>query len=108
MADVKGVIGAGLMGAEIALVYALAGRSVLLNDRDQASLDKAMSRLETLLQKGVSRGFYEPQTVSQALARITPTLDFDAMAEADFVTEAVFEDEELTRWPSAFFTAIES
>ena len=37
-----GVVGAGLMGAEIALVFALGGADVLLNDRDPAVLDAAL------------------------------------------------------------------
>lgn len=36
-----GVVGAGLMGAKIALVFALAGHEVLLNDRDAGALDCA-------------------------------------------------------------------
>jgi len=40
-----GVVGAGLMGAEIALVFALAGMDVFLNDRDPAVLDAALARL---------------------------------------------------------------
>lgn len=86
-----GVVGAGLMGAEIALVFALAGHDVLLNDRDQASLDQAVSRLRTLLEKGVGRGFYESSEIEPALARISPTLDLAAFADRELVTEAVFE-----------------
>lgn len=50
-----GVVGAGLMGAEIALAFALAGHEVLLNDREQAVLDGAVARLATLMEKGVGR-----------------------------------------------------
>src|SRR4051812_30334348 len=44
-----GVVGAGLMGAEIALTFALGGMDVLLNDRDPAALDAALARLRALL-----------------------------------------------------------
>jgi 3-hydroxybutyryl-CoA dehydrogenase len=37
-----GVVGAGLMGAEIALVFALAGHDVLLSDRGEAELKTAL------------------------------------------------------------------
>ena len=47
-----GVVGAGMMGSEIALVMALAGKSVLLSDRDQALLDGAMAKLDGILDKG--------------------------------------------------------
>lgn len=90
-----GVAGAGLMGAEIALVYAFAGDSVFLLDRDQKSLDRAMTRLQTLLQKGVGQGFYVEEEIAPALGRIRPTLELDSLADVDFVTEAVFEDEEV-------------
>lgn len=91
--DRIGVVGAGLMGAEIALVFALAGHEVLLNDRDEASLDRAKQRLTTLLEKGVARGLYAFDDTIAALARITPTVHLDSFADADMVTEAVFEAE---------------
>jgi 3-hydroxybutyryl-CoA dehydrogenase len=86
-----GIIGAGLMGAEIALVFALAGHDVLLNDRDQASLDRATARLRALMEKGVGRGFYELEEIEPTLARIRTTIELDAFADREFVTEAVFE-----------------
>ena len=90
-----GVVGAGLMGGEIALVFALAGHHVLLNDRDQPALDQALARLRTLMEKGVSRGFYTQDEINPTLGRITPTLDLAAFADRDVVTEAVFESAEL-------------
>ena len=46
-AEKVGVVGAGLMGAEIALVFALAGHDVLLSDRGEAELKTALERLGT-------------------------------------------------------------
>ena len=80
------------MGGEIALVQALAGHDVLLLDRDQAALDRAMARLGGVLDKGVGRGFYEAQAASEALARIRPTVDIADFARCSFATEAVFEE----------------
>jgi len=88
-----GVIGAGLMGAEIALVYALAGYDVQLADRGRAELEAATSRLAAILEKGVARGFYQPAETAPALARIAVTTDLADFADRDMVTEAVFEDE---------------
>lgn len=90
-----GVVGAGLMGAEIALVFALAGHDVLLNDRDEASLERAMTRLATLLQKGAERGFYTADTIAPALQRIRTTTTLDDYAGIDMVTEAVFEAQDV-------------
>lgn len=90
-----GVVGAGMMGAEIALVMALAGKNVLLTDRDQGLLDKATGKLGAVLDKGVERGFYEPADKERALANLAPTLDMGDYADRDMVIEAVFEDEDV-------------
>ena len=88
-----GVVGAGLMGAEIALVYALAGYDVLLSDRTEDALRAALGRLAGILDKGIARGFYKEAEKSPALARIAVTTDLARFADRDMVTEAVFEDE---------------
>ncbi|HKX22905.1 MAG TPA: 3-hydroxyacyl-CoA dehydrogenase family protein [Novosphingobium sp.] len=86
-----GVVGAGLMGAEIALVFALAGHDVLLNDCNREALGQALARLQALLEKGVGRGFYSAEEISPALARIKSTVDPQDFADRELVTEAVFE-----------------
>ncbi len=88
-----GVVGAGLMGAEIALVFALAGHDVLLSDRTEALLAAALERLGRVLDRGIGRGFYKEDEKPAALARIRTTVALDDFADRDFVTEAVFEDE---------------
>lgn len=93
--DRIGVVGAGMMGSEIALVMALAGKAVRLTDRGEALLDKAMAKLEGVLDKGVARGFYEPADKERALANLTPTSDISDFSDSDMVIEAVFEDEDV-------------
>lgn len=88
-----GVIGAGLMGSEIALVFALAKKDVLLSDASEEALARARSNLEGILQRGVGRGFYEAEEVEPTLARIRTTTDLAVYADRDLVIEAVFEDE---------------
>jgi 3-hydroxybutyryl-CoA dehydrogenase len=88
-----GVAGAGLMGAEIALVHALAGHDVLLADRGDAILGAALARLKDILEKGVARGFWDGATADPALARIAPTADFARFSDRDVVIEAIFENE---------------
>jgi 3-hydroxybutyryl-CoA dehydrogenase len=90
-----GVVGAGLMGAEIALVFALGGIDVVLNDRDDATLERAIVRLGTLMDKGVARGAYSAEQCRYSLARIATTTDRARLAECDLVTEAVFESIEV-------------
>lgn len=88
-----GVVGAGLMGAEIALVYALAGYDVVLSDRTDDALKAAVDRLAGILDKGIARGFYKEAEKAPALSRIAVTTDLARFADCDMVTEAVFEDE---------------
>lgn len=97
MMTTVGVVGAGLMGAEIALVQALAGNHVLLNDRDPATLENASARIAKVLEKGTARGFYEPEQAQTALKLIEPTFSMDPFARATIVTEAVYENEEVKR-----------
>jgi 3-hydroxybutyryl-CoA dehydrogenase len=88
-----GVVGAGLMGSEIALVFALAGKDVLLSDTNEANVARARDNLAKILQKGVQRGFYSADQERQALARIRPARDLASYADRDMVIEAVFEEE---------------
>ena len=88
-----GVVGAGLMGAEIALVFALAGHEVLLSDTGEAQLAAALERMGRALDRGVQRGWYKEEEKPLALSRLTTTVPLDPFAACDFVTEAVFEDE---------------
>lgn len=93
MIDKVGVIGAGLMGAEIALVFALANKEVLLSDTSSEALERAIKNLEGVLQRGVGRGFFEAEQVEPTLSRIRTTTDLGAYSDRNLVIEAVFEDE---------------
>jgi 3-hydroxybutyryl-CoA dehydrogenase len=88
-----GVVGAGLMGAEIALVFALAGHDVALSDRSEELLAAARARLAAVLDRGVPRGLFKAEDKAPALARIRTTTALAEFADRDFVTEAVFEEE---------------
>ena len=93
--DRVGVVGAGLMGSEIALVFALAGRDVLLSDVSEDSLKRALDNLGKVLDKGSQRGFYPAEQKAPTLARIRTTTDLALYADRDLVIEAVFEDEKV-------------
>ena len=93
MIDKVGVIGAGLMGSEIALVFALANRDVLLSDTSEEALERARKNLEGVLQRGVGRGFFEAGQVAPTLSRIRTTTDLGTFSDRNLVIEAVFEDE---------------
>lgn len=89
------VLGAGMMGAGIAYVTAMAGIKVVLVDRDQASADKGKAHCEDLLKKAVSRGKMTQDKAQGVLDLITATPDYAAIEGSDLVVEAVFENTEL-------------
>jgi 3-hydroxybutyryl-CoA dehydrogenase len=79
------VVGAGLMGHGIAQVFALAGHEVTITDTVKQSLDNAKARILANL-----KDLGDDQ---KAVERVTPVADLGAaVAEADYVVEAVLED----------------
>jgi len=95
MAGRLAVIGAGLMGSGIAQVAAAAGWQVTLRDLDDASVQRGLAGIRGSLEKFASKGKITAEDAAAAIARITPTTDLDAAADADIVVEAVFEKIEL-------------
>lgn len=92
------VVGAGLMGHGIALTYALDGHPVRLHDADAATLDAAPDRIAGALETMVEAGVATDDEAAAARDRITTAPDLEtAVADADFVTEAVTEDVDVKR-----------
>lgn len=87
-----GVLGAGMMGAGIAHVAALAGIEVVLIDTTQEGADKGKARSASILDTAVAKGRMTSARRDTVLARITPAVDFAALAGCDLVVEAVFEE----------------
>ncbi|SHF34944.1 3-hydroxyacyl-CoA dehydrogenase / enoyl-CoA hydratase / 3-hydroxybutyryl-CoA epimerase [Loktanella atrilutea] len=87
-----GVIGAGMMGAGIALVSALAGIKVVLIDAKQEAADKGKSYTADYMDKGISRKKATPEKKEQVLGLIEATTDYAALKDCDLIVEAVFED----------------
>ncbi len=90
-----GVVGTGLMASGIAEVAAKAGNDVILRGRSEASIKKAKAAVSRSLEKAVTRGKLEEPAAGEILGRITTTLEFDDLTEADLVIEAVAEDLEV-------------
>lgn len=87
-----GVVGAGLMGAEIALVFAMAGLDVRLQDRNEEVIDAALRRLSGILDKAVSRGLCSAEQGVRTLQRLHATTAIETFSDRDMVIEAVPED----------------
>lgn len=85
------VVGAGLMGSGIAQVSAQAGWEVVLRDVTDAALARGIEGIKGSFGRFVEKGKLEEADADAALARITTTTDLDAVADADIVVEAVFE-----------------
>ena len=89
------VLGAGMMGAGIAYVCALAGWQVVLKDVSLEAAEKGKGYSEGLVAKAVKRGRTSLEKGEALLERITPTGDYNDLAGADVIIEAVFESVKL-------------
>jgi len=86
------VIGAGTMGGGIAMNFANAGIPVLLLETKQEALDKGLATIRRNYENTLKKGKLTQEKFDQRVALINGTLDYAAIADADIVIEAVFED----------------
>ncbi len=100
-----GVIGAGTMGQGIAQIAATAGHGVVLVDRDNAALQRAMSNLDRILNRLVEKGQLDADGSRRILERIRTATDVAECSKSGLVVEAVVEDESVKR---ALFASLES
>jgi 3-hydroxybutyryl-CoA dehydrogenase len=87
-----GVLGCGLMGHGITQICSQAGWDVVVREVDQDKLDKGIAKIEKQLARAVEKGKMEQSDADAVRGRITPTLDYGDLAEADLVIEAIDED----------------
>jgi 3-hydroxybutyryl-CoA dehydrogenase len=86
-----GVVGAGQMGGGIAQVAAQAGLDVVLNDLDDAFVEKGVAAIAKNLGRAVEKGKLDAAARDATLKRIRGTTSPDAMSACDLVVEAVVE-----------------
>lgn len=86
------VIGAGTMGGGIAMNFANAGIPVMLLETKQEALDKGLATIRKNYENTLKKGKLTQEKFDQRVALINGTLDYAAIADADIVIEAVFED----------------
>ena len=86
-----GVIGAGTMGGGITMNFLTAGIPVTIVETNQEALDRGVATIRRNYEATVKRGKMDAALAERAIGLLTPTLDFDALASADLVIEAVYE-----------------
>lgn len=88
-----GVVGAGLMASQLALLFARQLRvPVVMTDVDQARVDKGVGYVHTEVDKLLAKGKISAEAADGTKALVTGSVSKEAFADADFVIEAVFEE----------------
>jgi 3-hydroxyacyl-CoA dehydrogenase/enoyl-CoA hydratase/carnithine racemase len=88
-----GVIGAGLMASQLALLFARQLHvPVVMTDVDQNRLDKGLAGVSRDIAGLAGKKRITQDEANRLTALITGSLDYSAFADAEFVVEAVFEE----------------
>ena len=87
------VIGAGVMGGDIAAWSAYRGMTVTLQDRSEVLIKPALDRAKSFFDKRLK----DPAEAAAALARMRMDVNGDGVADSDVVIEAIFEDVDAKR-----------
>ncbi len=88
-----GIVGAGLMASQLALLFARRLEvPVVMTDLDQERVDKGLAYVHGELDKLVAKGRLSQDKANRYKANVTSSLDKSAFADAEFVIEAVFEE----------------
>ncbi|MHC4821430.1 MAG: 3-hydroxyacyl-CoA dehydrogenase family protein [Planctomycetota bacterium] len=92
------VVGAGTMGRGIAQMAAQSGYKAILTDLSEDALAAARDGIAAFLEKGVAKGKTTREDADAALERLSTSTDAAAaVADADLLVEAVFEDLDLKK-----------
>lgn len=92
-----GVVGAGTMGNGIAQVFTQSGYDVHLVDAAPPALERARATITTSLGRFVEKGRISAEDRDAALGRLSSGTDVQALAEVDYVVEAIVEDASVKR-----------
>ncbi len=87
------VVGAGVMGGDIAAWCVLQGMEVTLQDREAKYIEPALKRAKSLFKKRLKK----KPAVTAALARLIPDVEGDGVPRADVIIEAIFENADAKR-----------
>jgi len=86
------VIGAGTMGGGIAMNFANAGIPVTILETKPEALERGIATIRKNYENTLKKGKLTQEKFDQRMALISTTLDYEAIAQADIVVEAVFEE----------------
>jgi 3-hydroxyacyl-CoA dehydrogenase len=92
-----GVIGAGTMGGGIAMCFANAGIPVTIVEENQAALTRGLDTIAKNYRTSVQRGGLRQEDMDRRMALMQGVTSLDALADADMVIEAVFEEMDLKK-----------
>jgi 3-hydroxyacyl-CoA dehydrogenase len=91
------IVGAGTMGAGIAMAFANAGIGVVLKDVDQAALERGMASIRKNYESSVAKGRFSRDIAEQRIASIHTETSYQGFEDADLIVEAAFENMELKK-----------
>ena len=91
------IIGAGTMGGGIAMNFANAGIPTVIVETSQEALDRGMGIIRHNYERTARKARISDAAVEARMALLTPSLDLAAVAGADIVIEAVFENMEVKK-----------
>ena len=92
-----GVLGAGMMGAEISYCFALAGCDVLMKDIELDLALKGRDRIEKIVDKAISKKKIGSDERGEILQRIQTTDEYAGFETVDIIIEAISEDLKLKK-----------
>ncbi len=95
--EIFGIVGAGVMGTDIALFIAESGQRVVLYDNDSAKLAVAGDKISGRLKRYVGEGKLREDKSEEIRSRIELTGNMGRLGDADFVLECVTEDLDIKR-----------
>ncbi len=87
-----GVIGAGTMGGGISMNFLSAGIPVTIVEMQAEALERGTGVMRKNYEASAAKGRMKPEQVEAAMGALTPTLNFDDLAECDLIIEAVYEN----------------
>lgn len=92
-----GVIGAGMMGAEIALCFARGGYETILEDANTELAERGRKRAASVMEKNIKKGRATEEEAEAAIANIAVTARLEDLADCDMIIEAALEDFEIKK-----------